>query len=188
MALLPLAVALVSEIIPAALKYFGKDKQAEVAEKVIDIAKQVSGEEEPDEATKAIIADPNLAMQFKQAILTQQAELARLSLQRETLYVGDVQDARKYRDSKLFVLGCVIYSIFFVSITLAMMGGYWVLTTKETIDAGILAAVSTFVGSVIGYTASQAQSVTNFNFGTSYGSMNKGDDMADAIKGFGKPK
>ena len=69
-----------------------------------------------------------------------------------------------------------------------MMGGYWVLTTKETIDAGILAAVSTFVGSVIGYTASQAQSVTNFNFGTSYGSMNKGDDMADAIKGFGKPK
>ena len=75
----------------------------------MDIAKQVSGEEEPDEATKAIIADPNLAMQFKQAILTQQAELARLSLQRETLYVGDVQDARKYRDSKLFVLGCVIY-------------------------------------------------------------------------------
>lgn len=183
------AISLISSVVPELLSLFGKKNEAVIASKVIDVAKKVTGTNTADEATAAIAQSPELAFKLKEALLSHKEELERIALQRETLYVGDVQDARKYRDEKLFILGCVIYGIFFLSLSLAMIGGYFVLKApKDSIDPVILGSVAALIGSIIGYTASQAQSVTNFNFGTSYGSMTKGDDMADAVKSFGQIK
>jgi hypothetical protein len=55
-------------------------------------------------------------------------------------------------------------------------------------DPGMIAAVFGLIGSIIGYVASQAQSVTNFNFGTSYGSMQKGDAIGLAVTNLKRDK
>lgn len=177
------AGTLIANVLPELLHIFGKDKQAEVATQVIDIAKRVTGKSSEDAAVEKIMQDPNLALQFKIAILDNQKELESLAIQRETLYVSDVQDARKYRDEKLFYLGCVIYVIFFIILAISMVGGYYILNNPTTMDPGMIAAVFGLVGSIVGYVASQAQSVTNFNFGTSYGSMQKGDAISQAVSG-----
>ena len=141
----------------------------------------MTGKSSEDAAVEKIMQDPNLALQFKIAVLDQQKDLEALAIQRETLYVSDVQDARKYRDEKLFYLGCVIYINFFVILAISMIGGYYMLHNPSSMDPGLIAAVFGLVGSIVGYVASQAQSVTNFNFGTSYGSMQKGDAISQAV-------
>jgi len=176
------AGTLIAKFLPELLHLFGKDKQAEVAKEVVDIAKRITGKDSEDAAVEKIMADPNLALQFKQAVISQQIRLEEIALEREKVYVDDVQDARKYRDEKLFYLGCVIYAIFFLTMSTAVIGSYLLLSgSASSMDPGMIAAVFGLIGSIIGYVASQAQSVTNFNFGTSYGSMQKGDAIGLAV-------
>lgn len=78
----PLSIALgLSQFVPTIAKWItGSDKAADVAGKVVDIAKTITGKAEPDQALAAIQTDPNLALQFKTAVLAQETELERLAL------------------------------------------------------------------------------------------------------------
>lgn len=180
--LIPLAVSLVSTYLPDLIKIFGSKKQAEVAEVIMDIAKNVTGESNPDAATKAINEDPTIALQFKQAVLDQQIKLEELAFRRESLYINDTQDARRYRDANVFRLGVVILTSFFA----VMSGTLWFLfkvaTAQLIVDAVLLAAIFTLLGTIIGYFASNAQQVVSFFFGSSQGSQTKSDAIADAVK------
>lgn len=83
-----IALALASQFAPAIIKHFtNSDTAGDVASKVIGIAQTVTGKGTPEEANAALQADPNLAMQFKTAVLASDTELAKASLL-------DVQDAR----------------------------------------------------------------------------------------------
>jgi hypothetical protein len=64
---------------------------------VVDIAKTVTGTESGDTALTAIQADPNKALEFRQAIAVQRADL-------EKAYLSDVQNARE-RDVDLHKTG-----------------------------------------------------------------------------------
>lgn len=182
MPVLPIAVSLISTLLPDLLKLFGKDKQAEVAEKVVAIAQKVSGKEDPNEAAAETLKDPALAIQFKEAILAQQLELERIGLQRETLYVNDTQDARKYRDDKVFRLGVIILTSFAIVMGITLYGLYKMTVGTVPVDQSIFAAVVGLVGAIIGYFAANAQQVVSYFFGSSQGSMVKSDNIADATK------
>lgn len=184
--LVPIAASLIAEAVPGLLKVFGKDKQAEVAEKVVGIAKQVSGVEDPKEAALTIVNDPAILLEFKKAVMSQQTELERLGLQRETLYVDEVQDARKYRDDKVFHLGTVVLLSFVLVMGIALLGIFAVVTGEVVADASVFAALIGLVGAIIGYFAANAQQVVSYFFGSSAGSMRNGDRLADAIKSFKK--
>jgi ABC-type multidrug transport system fused ATPase/permease subunit len=184
--LIPIAASLIAEAVPGLLKVFGKEKQAEVAEKVIGIARQVSGIEDPKDAALAIIKDPAMLFDFKKAIMAQQTELEQIGLQRETLYVSDVQDARKYRDDKVFRLGIIVLMSFVLVMGVALWGIFAVVTGQVIADANVFAAVIGLVGAIIGYFAANAQQVVSYFFGSSAGSMQNGDRLADAIKSFKK--
>lgn len=186
LSLVPIAASLIAEAVPGLLRVFGKDKQAEVAEKVVGIAKQVSGVEDPKEAALAIVNDPAMLLEFKKAVMSQQTELERLGLQRETLYVDDVQDARRYRDDKVFHLGTVVLLSFVLVMGIALLGIFAVVTGEVVADANVFAAVIGLVGAIIGYFAANAQQVVSYFFGSSAGSMRNGDRLADAIKSFKK--
>ena len=182
--LIPLAIRLAAEYVPEIIKYFGGSKSADVAGKVLDIAQQVTGLDTPDAAAKAIAADPNLALRFKTAVLSQELELERLAFEREKLYVSDVQDARKYRDDKVFWLGIAVLSVFALVVGLVLYGGFEILRGGVSVEAGMFAAITGFVGTLVGYVAANAQSVTSYYFGSSSGSKDKSDALADSIKGF----
>ncbi len=184
--IVPIAVSLIAEVIPELVSIFGSKKQADVAGKVMDIAKQVTGLEGTDHAAKAISADPALSLQFKQAVLSQQASLEQLAFEREKLYVSDTQDARKYRDDKVFKLGLVILASFVAVMTVTLMGLYMMVTGKVTIDQAIFAGVIGLVGAIVGYFASNAQQVVSYFFGSSAGSKANADALRDSIQGLNR--
>jgi hypothetical protein len=180
--LIPVAVSLISSVVPELLKLFGSKKQAEVAEAVIKIAKDVTGLEDPNEASAEIVKDPELALKFKQAVFDQQIKLEEIAFRRDSLYINDTQDARRYRDSNVFRLGVMILLSFLIVMSGTLWFLYNVATAKVIVDPVLLAAIFTLLGSIIGYFASNAQQVVSFFFGSSQGSKQRGDDMADAIK------
>lgn len=84
-----LAMAL-AQFAPSLIKIFtGSDKAADVADKVIDIAKTVTGAPTGEAALNVIQADPGKVLEFRQAIATQQSDL-------EKAYLADRQDARAH--------------------------------------------------------------------------------------------
>ena len=187
MPLLPI-LGLLANVVPQLLSLFGRNNEAEIAAKVASIATELTGTADIDQAAAAISADPNLALQFKSAVLAQQTELAQLAFAKEKLYVEDVQDARKYRDDRIFGIGMAILLTFAVAVSLVLWGGYEVLIVGVAVDPGLFAAVTSFIGTLLGYVAAQAQSVVNYFFGSSSGSALKTDAIADSIKRFGKPQ
>ena len=87
MDVISLAMAL-GQFAPSIIKLVtGSDKAADVAGKVVDIAKTVTGKDTGDEALAAITADPNKVIEFRQALLAQQTDL-------EKAYLADISDAR----------------------------------------------------------------------------------------------
>ena len=180
--LIPIAGSLIANLVPELFKLFGTEKQAEVATKVMDIAWSVTGINDPDEAAKAIAADPTIALQFKTAVLNQQTALEELAFRREKMYVDDVQDARKYRDDKVFWLGVIVLGSFMTIMGLTLWGLYALMTKQFQIDPALIAAVFGLVGSIIGYFAANAQQVVGYFFGSSSGSKQNGDAVRDSIK------
>jgi len=184
--LVPVAIELLASTVPALIKYFGGEHEAEIAEKVISVAKQVTGKETPDAATAAINADPELSLKFQETILSQELELRKLSLREKELYVTDVQDARKYRDEKVFRLGLTILVSFAIVMSMSLYGLYKIVSETVTVDSNLLAAVIGLVGAIIGYFAANAQQVVSYFFGSSAGSTQKSDNITDAINSFKK--
>lgn len=187
MPLLPI-IGLVANIVPQLLSLFGRNNEAEIASKVASIATELTGTADIDQAAAAINSDPNLALQFKSALLAQQTEMANLAFAKEKLYVEDVQDARKYRDDRVFRLGVVILITFALSVCLVLWGGYEVMTGGVAVDPGMFAAITGFIGTLLGYVAASAQSVVNFFFGSSSGSTQNRDALTDSIKKIGTQK
>jgi hypothetical protein len=78
MPLIPIAMAL-AQFAPMIAGWLGGSKAEDVAGKVVGIAQAVTGQSAPDAALAALQADPALSLQFQQAILAQQAQLALIS-------------------------------------------------------------------------------------------------------------
>ncbi|MBD1412787.1 hypothetical protein NUJ30_08795 [Burkholderia contaminans] len=79
--MIPIALALAElagNLAPTIAGWLGGPKAEDVATKVVDVAKVVTGQPTGDTALAAIQADPNLAMQFQKAVMDKQVELAQI--------------------------------------------------------------------------------------------------------------
>lgn len=76
----PFTIALgLAQFAPSLMRLFGVgEKSASVAEKVIDIAKTVTGADNGEQALVAMQADPKLAQEFNMAVLAANVELEKL--------------------------------------------------------------------------------------------------------------
>ena len=73
----PITIALgLASIAPKIIGWFAGDKAEATANKVLDVAKSVTGLGDPKDAVDAINADPALALQFQQAIIALELALA----------------------------------------------------------------------------------------------------------------
>jgi hypothetical protein len=181
--MLPIALKLIATALPEMLDLFSTDNKESVADKVIKIATSVTNEADPEQAVENLFKNKELMIEFKSKLLDNKTELEKIKLQRETLYVSDVQDARKYRDQNGFYIAVGIYIVFLITVCMMLYGGYQILVVgKEQLSSELIAVVASFAGTLLGYVASQAQLVSQFYFGSSYMSMSKSDEMADALK------
>ena len=77
-ALIPVLGELIT-LVPNITKWIAGDKAGEVAEKVIDIAKRVTGKDDASEAVSELKANPELLLSYKKALLDQEVELERIA-------------------------------------------------------------------------------------------------------------
>jgi hypothetical protein len=118
-------------------------------------------------------------------------ELAKIGLQETTLFVQDTADARKAHaaDKGVFWMGVAVLLTFVVDIIATFWLVYMILVGGITIkDVGVVAALFGMLGTLNGYVAANAQQVLGYFFGSSKGSQDKTNAMADAVKGLGNIK
>jgi hypothetical protein len=78
----PITIALgLSQFVPKIVKWIAGDKAGTVAQKVIDVAQQVTGKPTGDQALAALQADPSLVLQYQKAILEQEVTFEQLAVQ-----------------------------------------------------------------------------------------------------------
>ncbi len=87
----PISIALgLARFVPGLVRWVGGERAGEVAEKVVDVARTVTGHEDPQAAAQAIERDPELQIRLQQAmapvlIAQYEAETRRLESVNETM-------------------------------------------------------------------------------------------------------
>lgn len=120
---------------------------------------------------------------LKLAVINAGLETKRIDADTDKAVLEDIKDARKTGGANrdLFLLGSIILTAWALLTAGTLWGLFAVLTGQIKLDIAIVATVFTVIGSVVGYISNIAQQVVSFWFGSSRGSTNKGDAMADAI-------
>jgi hypothetical protein len=67
-----------ASIVPDVIRAFGGGKQADAAEKMVNIAKAVTGLSDGDAAADAISNDPALQLQYQQALIAERLKFAEM--------------------------------------------------------------------------------------------------------------
>lgn len=161
----PITLAMtLSQFAPSIIKWItGSDKAADAAEKVVDIAKIVTGKDGA-EAVDALAADPSLVLQFRQAVMAQEVEL-------DKAYLADRADARA-RDIEFLkagrhnvradiMVGGVMLSLICCLLTMALF--------RNSMPGEVAGIMGTLVG-IFGKCLSDA---FQYEFGSSRGSAEK---------------
>jgi GH24 family phage-related lysozyme (muramidase) len=152
------------------------DRQAVVAGAISDAT--------PDQLLAMKKADQDYATKMAELGFKNQADLAAFAVTEEQAYVADTADARRVNAGKMhvFYLACTILAIFGLVTGLSLWGAYALLTGGLPVkDASVIGMVAGFLGTIIGYTAANAQQVVGFFFGSSKGSEQKSELMASAF-------
>lgn len=169
----PITIAMgLAQFAPSIVKWVtGSDKAEEAAQTVVDIAKVVTGRDDADSALEAIKLDPNLALEFRKAVMANETELDRL-------YLADRQDARK-RDTALITSGRNNYRADILA-TLAVVGlvvCVWFVARDTEMPERAVNAIM-FVAGVL---AAAVRDVYAFEFGSSRGSKEKDELLAKTL-------
>lgn len=166
------AALLLAKIAPDIIGWIKGDKAKSVAEKVVDVATELTGLPNPREAAEAVIADPSLAMQFRERMAAMEVEVLRMEL-------ADVQNARQ-RDVEIrkaggensranwMIAGDVV--------------GLVVCLVVLTAVPELPGEVRGIIGTIAGFFGLGLRDAHTFEFGSSRGSKAK-DDLLLAAKG-----
>lgn len=152
--LIPIAQGLIS-IAPSIAKWFGGDKAEDAAQSVVDIARQVTGQNEPDKAVDLVKQNPELQAKFLMLL-----EQNRTAI--ELAVIGDIQNARKIHQHS--IMPALIVSVLTAGL-IAFIAALMFLTIPEA----NMRLIDTLFGS---YLTAWLSSLAYWN-GTTRGSAEK---------------
>lgn len=169
----PITIAMsLAQFAPAIVKWLtGSDKAEQAAGAVVDIAKRVTGNGTGEGALAALTADPSLVMQFRQAVMANEADL-------DKAFLADRQDAR-HRDIELAKAGrSNTRADVMVAIDAAgLLACLIVLALYRANMPGEVVALISTIASIFGLCLRDAH---QFEFGSSRGSQEKTELLAKA--------
>lgn len=172
--LIPIAMQL-AQFAPGIIKLMtGSDKAEEVAGKVIDIARVVTGTDSGPTALAAIQADPAKVMEFQLAMSDRQQSF-------EQMYLTDTQDARA-RDVELAKAGLRnrrADALAAGSVAL-VIGCLVIVVWASSMDDFAKATITLILGRSLGW----IEQIFSFEFGTTRASKAKDDTISNLS---GKP-
>jgi len=140
---------------------------AKAADKVIDVAKAVTGLQSPEEITARLQQDAQLAAQLRNKLLDNEQEIIRLEF-------ADRADARamyKIEHGMADKLAHQVMLFNLPAVVLLLLANCLVVYFIK--DAAISLAVGNLIGGSISYLWQERQAIINFFFGSSQGSKDK---------------
>ncbi len=171
----PFTLALsLAQFAPSVLRFFGAgDKPVAVAEKVVDLAKTVTGQPTGEAALEALRQDARLAQEFNLAALKADVEL-------EQAYLADRKDARA-RDVALHQAGYrnTRADLMVIADVVGLIACLVVLALFRKDLPGEVAALLSTIASLFGLCLRDAH---QFEFGSSRSSREKDGALASAVK------
>ena len=167
----PVTIAFgLAQYAPSIIKWLsGSEKAEEAAQKVIDVARVVTGKDDASEAVEAIRADPAVLMQFRQAMANIEADMDRA-------YLADRQNARG-RDVAFVQAGR--WNIRADLLALLSVTGLIVCVWFVARDSSLPERAVNAIMFVAGTLAACVRDVFAFEFGSSRGSRDKDAIIAD---------
>ena len=177
----PISIAMgLAQFAPTVVKWLtGSDKAEQAAGAVVDIARQVTGRSDGNDALNAIAADPALAVQFRMAVMANEADL-------DKAYLADRQDARR-RDVALVQAGSTNlranWMVFMAAVgTIAGFVGMCVLgylkaKYPDALNDGVFGALLAQLSTITAYFGLCLRDAFQFEFGSSRGSKDSGEAL-----------
>ena len=167
----PVTIAFgLAQYAPSIIKWLsGSEKAEEAAQKVIDVARVVTGKQDASEAVEAIRADPAVLMQFRQAMAGIEADMDRA-------YLADRQNARG-RDVAFVQAGR--WNVRADLLALLSVTGLIVCVWFVARDSSLPERAVNAIMFVAGTLAACVRDVFAFEFGSSRGSREKDAILAD---------
>src|SRR5688572_29856624 len=89
--LLPFASA-----IPEVIRAFGGSKSADAAEKIVGVAKAITGQDDPEAAVNAIIKDPALQLELQKTLSAERLKFAEIAAESEKNASAQVSDRWRF--------------------------------------------------------------------------------------------
>jgi hypothetical protein len=166
-------LSLAAKYAPDIIRHFtNNETAATVAGQVIDIAQTVTGTKTPEAAEQALALNPELAMQFKMAVMANDAEL-------QKAYLGDTQSAR-LRDIELAKAGIKNHraNVLAAAALLLVVVCLLIVVWSSGADDFAKATISLILGRALGW----VEQLFSFEFGTTRASKAK-DDTINRLSG-----
>lgn len=169
----PFSIALgLAQFAPSILKWLGMGETGvAITEKIVGVAKDVTGASSPAEALEMIKANAAKQIEFQMAMLAMDSEM-------ERLYLADVQSARM-RDVEFVKAGGKNYRAdsMYILAVLLIAALVWVVLRSEIDEYG-KGIITLVLGRFLGY----LDSIYNFEFGTTRASKTKDDTIKSLTK------
>lgn len=169
----PIHIALaLAPVVPEIVRWItgGDEKSAEVAKKVVDVAEAVTGAKGMD-AAQAVRADPQIMVAFRIRVMEIDAEQERAYLaERDSARKRDIalaQSGQRNRRADVLAFLAVGALVFCV----------WLVGTQLQLPQAAREAIM-FIAGVF---AAAVRDVYSFEFGSSRGSKEKGDQQAEIM-------
>lgn len=181
---------LVGSLLPSLVGSIFGDNAEGVTKTVTDAAISIFGSGEPNDIEAAIAKDPSKALEFKAKLLDIQDREAQRRHDQRIKEIEDTSSARTAHagNKGVFWLGLAIIMGFSLVSGMAVYFAFNLLFGGASLagkDPGLVAAVFTFIGTVIGGLSAMAMQATGFFFGSSSGQETNAKAMAEAFMRIG---
>lgn len=157
---------------PAIARWLGGESAGTAAERVVEVAKAVTGASLGEQAASVILQDPEKAAAFREAIANIEADL-------DKAFLADTQSARA-RDIELAKLGMRHWrASALVTAAFALVGACLATVIWRTeLDEAAKAVITLILGRALGW----VEQVFSFEFGTTRSSHVKDDTINSLSK------
>ncbi|WP_422034746.1 hypothetical protein [Reyranella sp.] len=174
MPFLPLLLGLA----PTVASWIMGDKTGAAVSKVTGIAREILGTDDATGIERAIAADPNLALQFKMAVIQAEADARRQEFETLQAQLADVQSARNQtvelaKAGSAIAWGAVAVSLL---VTAAFMTALWFVVRQE-----IPAASREIAYILLGTLGAKFGDIVAYWVGSSSGSAQKSAALEKAV-------
>lgn len=162
------------EAVPSLLRIFGKERPAEIVNKVNDLARVITGASDPDTAAQKLQENPELMQKFTLEIDGRAQDWARM-------YIEDMQNARK-RDIDIQKLRGSNQRA--DALIVAAFSGVLLIGLAFIIFPDLSPDARTFLATVGGMLVMKIGTAFDFEFGGSAGSNDKNEIMSKMMAHF----